>query len=448
MAQQEADFIVIGAGFAGLACARQLVAQGRSVKLLEARDRVGGRVETLLSDGTDLDLGAGFFGPMDERLRALVREAGLPTFPTHDSGESLFLEGEQRRPFEGTLPPLGTMARGSLAFARWRLQRMAALVPLDAPWEALQAERWDATTFQSWLDRNVWNATARELLRLAFVLHLGCEPAELSLLHALTVLAAAGSLEALLGLGEGFHQERVQGGLQALADRLGQSLGPALHTSIRVRRVAQDGQGVTVETEGATFRAARVVLALPPVVASTIAFDPPLPAERIGLAQHQPLGAMAKVHVLYERPFWRAQGLSGRLIATDGLVQFALDVSPSDSTRGALAAVLLGRAARGWMRLSPELRRRELLSALEQAFGPGAQRATGYVEKAWSEDPLALGGVGCFPPGTWTAFGPALRAPTGRIHWAGSETSTLGTGRVEGAIRSGERAARELMEGR
>jgi monoamine oxidase len=438
---------VVGAGLAGLSAARALAAAGCEVVVLEARDRVGGRtLNEPIGDGKVVELGAQWVGPTQDRIIGLIGELGLETFPTYSKGENLFERGERVRRYRGTIPKLNPVALAETGFVLSRLNRLARTVPRDAPWQAPRAADWDTQTFETWVRRNVRTATARDLMRLAIEGVWAAEPRDVSLLHVLFYIASAGSIELLLDTEGGAQQDRVVGGTQLISMRMAEELDDAVLLESPVRSITHGTEGVAVQSDRATVRAKRVIVAIPPTLAGRIAYEPALPAVRDGLCQRMAQGSVVKCMAVYDRPFWRGRGLSGQLTSTRGPVSVGFDNSPPDGTPGVLLAFLEGRAAREGAALDDSARREIVLDSLARAFGPEAKQPQHYVDKAWPNDQWSRGCYGGFmPPGGWLDHGKALRTPIGPIHWAGAETATVWNGYMDGAVSSGRRAAGEVM---
>lgn len=447
-AASQADVCVIGAGLAGLVAARDLEAAGRSVAVLEARDRVGGRLlNESIGDGKVVEVGGQWVGPTQDRMLALARSVGVQTFPTHDEGENLIEAGGDLGRYTGTIPSLGRAALLDVLQAQRKIDRLAHRVPVEAPWRARGADRLDAQTLWSWMRRNVYTRAGRQVIRLAVEAVWAAEPEEISLLHVLFYVRSAGGFDMLLDTGGGAQQDRFVGGSQLVANRLADSLSTRVTLEAPVRRIEQEGDAVRVLTDGEAVTAGRVIVALPPALCGRIAYGPPLPAHRDGLTQRMPQGAVIKCMAVYDEPFWRAAGLSGQSTSDRGPVKLTFDNSPPDGSPGVLLGFLEGRHAREAGRLPAGERRRVVIDCFTRFFGPDAASPGRYIERVWAAEEWTRGCYGCyFPPGGWTEYGSALRAPIGRVHWAGAETATAWMGYMDGAVRSGERAAAEVLE--
>ncbi|MBP2330431.1 monoamine oxidase [Kibdelosporangium banguiense] len=438
------DVVVIGAGMAGLVCADRLRRRGAEVLLLEACHQVGGRTAGAEADGEIVDLGGQFVGPGQDRVYALAAELGVATFPTYASGHNMLeTETGRLRRFRGMVPKLGPLTLLDVARAQSRLDRLARTVDTGSPWRSPNAAVLDGQTLQSWIDRTARTRGGRRFIALACQAIWACEPSELSLLHALFYVKAGGSLSALTDVEGGAQQDRLDGGAYGLATKLADRLGTALRLNAPVQRIEHDDSGVVVAVEDATaWRASHVVVAVPPPLAARIAYDPPLPAARDNLLQRLPMGSVTKCIATYPEPFWRRAGLSGSALSLRGPIALTVDSSPQSGRRGVLIGFVNGATARDLAAHSSADRRSILLDAFTRLFGPQAATPVTFVERNWNEQPFARGGYSAvFPPGAWTQLGHALRAPVGRIHWAGTETSSRWYGYIDGAVRSGEAAA-------
>jgi monoamine oxidase len=440
----DVDVVVVGAGMAGLVCAERLRRRGREVVVLEARDQFGGRTAGIEVDGETVDLGGQFIGPGQDRIYALATEFGVAVFPTHTAGANVLeTETGRLRRFRGMVPKLGPLALLDVARAQSRLDRLARTVDAQAPWRGPNAAALDGQTLQSWIDRTVKTRRGRRFLVLASRAIWACEPSELSLLHALFYVKAAGSLAAVTDVEGGAQQDRLEGGAYGVATRIAERLGAAIRLNAPVQRIEQNDSDVVVTVEdGTMWRARHVVVAAPPPLAAQIAFHPPLPAARDNLLQRLPMGSVIKYIVGYPAPFWRQADLSGAALSLRGPIAMTVDSSPRSGRRGVLIAFVNGTPARDLATRSPEDRRRTVLDALGRLFGPQAATPVSFVERNWNEEVFTRGAYSAlFPPGAWTQLGSAWHAPVGRIHWAGTETAARWYGYIDGAVRSGEAAA-------
>jgi monoamine oxidase len=439
----DTDVVVVGAGLAGLSAARTLRAAGRDVVVLEARDRVGGRtLNHEIAPGTVVEVGGQWVGPTQTRLLELARELGVGTFPTHAHGEHMIQAGDRHIRYTGLIPRLRPHELADYGQAQLRLDAMARKVPVEAPWRAPKAAQWDGMTFWSWIRRATHVSLTAELFRLACEAVWACEPEDVSLLHVLFYIHSAGNFDTLIGTDGGAQQDRFTGGSQRLSLVMAEQLGDAVRLNAPVRSITQDERGITVEG----VRAKAAIVAVPPSLTARIAFDPVMPAPRDQLVQRMPQGSVAKCMAIYDEPFWRADGLSGQATSIRGPVKVMFDNTPRDGSPGVLLGFLEGAEARELGEWAPEARRNAVVESFTRIFGPRAARPSDYVERSWAHEEWTRGCYGCYmPPGAWTAHGPALRAPVGRVIWAGAETAEVWMGYMDGAVRSADRAVREVQ---
>lgn len=442
------DVVVVGAGLAGLSAARKLVQAGRTVAVLEARDRTAGRtLGGFLSNGVPVEMGGQWVGPTQEVVLELIQELGLKTFPSFDEGVALTVfDGNVVRYADETfgLPPESAIEVGRL----WeQLEALASTVAIEAPWQTDGAEELDRQTLDGWLVSNSGDSIAVRFFRLLVPVLFSAESPELSLLHFLFYIKSGTSLEALMTITGGAQESRVLGGTHQISERMSAELGDAVRLNAVVRTIRQDEAGVLVEYEGGSVTADRVVVAVPQTLAGRLRYVPPLPALRDGLTQQMPAGSVIKLQVGYDAPFWREDGLSGTVLSLDDALAVVLDNSPDDGFCGVLVGFLEGAHARTASLMSAAERRELVITALVKYFGPNAAHPFDIVEQDWSAEEFTRGCYGGrLGAGAWTQYGPALAAPVGRIHWAGAETSTVWNGYMDGAIRSGRRAADEILK--
>jgi monoamine oxidase len=441
------DCCVVGAGFAGLAAARRLRDRGKSVAVVEARDRVGGRVwNRTAADGSVVSVGGTWLGKQQDRMFELCRELGLEVYPQYDRGDTVMhLDGTNRR-YRGN-PKIGLLSLLSLGLAFWRLDRIVKRVDSDQPWKTRDAIALDSQTLGAWI-ASPWNlptGTARILMATTMTTLFCVDPNEVSVLGACILPSGNGSFEYYVD-NTITETHLIDGGAPELAVRLAAKLGDALHLSSPVRRIKQSGAGVEVFSDRLTVDARRVIVATPPLPASRIEYDPVLPAVQTQLLRRMLSGSIMRGITIYDEPFWRDDGLSGMSVAPDLPVPVALDQSPRSGKPGILSSYVIGPQAVRAAALDPAGRRDIWLRALAVRFGPKALSPRAHLETDWAAEEWSLGGmIAHFAPGVMTNFGHALRESAGRIHWAGAERATKMHGLMEGAIRSGESTADEVV---
>lgn len=439
------DVVIVGAGLAGLTAARELVHSGTSCVVLEARDRVGGRTLSQPLAGAMIDTGGQWIGPTQHRLAALAKELGVATFPQFHTGRKLLSWGGKLTSYDSDLPKFSLLTQLDLLRMDRRLKRLAAEIPPEAPWHAARAAEWDGMTVETWKQRTMRTSGGRLFLDVVTRAVLTSEPRDVSFLYFLSYLRWGHGLEELISIEKGAQQDRFVGGAQQLSQKLAEQVAPRVILNAPARAIEQDVDGVTVRSDAGTYRGRVAIVAVPPLLAGRIYYAAPLPSMRDQLTARLPMGSVIKYIAAYDRPFWREAGFSGEAVSDTGITVTTFDDSSHDGRHAALVTFSDGQAARDWSDRSPEERRQAVLAEFVRFFGPQAARPVDFVEKNWNDDPWSGGCyVGVAGPGTLTAFGEALRAPCGRIHWAGTETATEWMGYLDGAIQSGHRVAAEV----
>jgi len=442
------DFLVVGAGFAGLRAALELSDAGASVLVLEARDRVGGRVFTAPSPpggpaGLALDMGAQWIGPGQTEIMKLVREFGLQTVPTRMEGKTMWALADGIRPGRQWLPPVPPRVLADLLAGALRLATMARRIPFDAPWNTPRATSWDAVTVEQWASEHLRTLGGRDLLELLISGNAAVKMRDLSLLGALYDWRSTGRLRDLASA----EEFRIREGAHELAARMAGRLGDRVHLVEPVHAITQDEHRVTVESSRRALSCTAVAVCLPPVLASEIAFAPDLPPRHAELLATLPMGSSIKFHAIYDRPFWRNLSLNGAALSTRHTVCVTYDNSPvTGSTAGALVGLVVADHAKRLSSLDRSAQETEICGSLEELFGPAAGSPRELVIQDWSAETWSRGCYSAyFAPMVWTTLGRSIREPHGRVHWAGTEVATRWNGYMEGALRSGVSVARELL---
>lgn len=446
------DAIVVGGGLSGLAAAHLLERSGCRVTVVEARERLGGRIHTIEVAGERFDAGAQWIGPGQTRVDALAGALGLDTFPTRADGPAVVDVAGRRTTMTGSIPRLGPLALVRLQAALWALDRRAGQVaPTGAAGRDVDRDR---RTLAEWLDATWLDRHVRDLVVTALRVVLGAEPSELSLLQVLQYVRAAGSVMALTEVEGGAQERRFVGGAGSLVAALADRLDAELRLGAPVERIAQDPAGpdeVTVHCAGGeSLTASTAIVAVPPNLVPGIAFTPALPHARRRWLDRVRMGTTIKCLAVYDRPVWRDRGWSGEAVATAGPLSYVVD-NTAPGGRPALVGFAVAAPGRWLQELPPAAQRRAVAAHLADLLGPAAGTPAALHLEDWSQQPFTGGCPVALPaPGataTASAAGLDPRAPHGRVHWAGTELATSWRGYMEGAIESGQRAAREVVAG-
>lgn len=444
------DTVIVGAGFAGLSAARTLMAEGQdNFVVLEARDRVGGRTKPGKIGDISIDLGGMWMAPCQTRLKSLTAHYQVRNYPTHLDGNAIFRIGNRERlgPREDLSRLLGIAGGLAYLFAKWQLERRMAPLDTSQPWAHPEAEQLDATTMETWIVRNVFHSFARTAFRTICTSLLCAEPSQVSLLFFLHYIKSGGGLDVLISADTGGAQNLMfHGGVHQISRFMADEVGDRLHLDAPVTTISWHDGGVTVQSTAGTFIARKAIITVPPTLLHRIQFSPALPQPKVAVHDRLFMGSSIKFWVLYKTPFWRDRGLNGTILRDDVPMTPVMDVSPPDQENGLLVGFFDGGRAIQYADLRVEERRTMVLKMLVEHFGPEASEPLDYVDHDWTDEEWSGGCYGAFaPPGVFAPYGEELRTPIGPLHWAGTETSPRWTGYIEGAIRSGERAAGEIL---
>lgn len=443
------DVVIVGAGPAGTAAANELKKAGLSVAVLEARDRVGGRTWTDVIDGAMLEIGGQWVSPDQEALIETIDDLGLETYSRYREGESVYIgaDGTAKR-YSGDIFPVAESTKQAMISLIDKLDVLVAEVDADEPWAHPRAEEYDEITFADWLAGETDDKEAQDNIALFIAGAMLTKPAKaFSLLQALLMAASAGSFSHLVD--EDFIlDKRVVGGLQQVSIHLAERLGDDVFLNAPVRTLEWNDDGVVAHADGGiTVRARYAILAHAPVLYDRISFVPALPRRQHQMHQHLSMGFVIKVHAVYDRPFWREQGLSGTAFGPYELSHEAYDNTNHEDPRGTLVGFVSDKNADGVFELSAEERKERILESLSHYYGEEAKNPVVYYESDWGSEEWTRGAYAAsFDFGGLHRYGKDVRAAVGPIHFACSDIAGAGYQHVDGAIRMGRLVASQLVE--
>ncbi|MEN3040716.1 MAG: NAD(P)/FAD-dependent oxidoreductase [Bacteroidia bacterium] len=436
------DVAIVGGGASGLYAAYLLRKKGLDVHVIEGAPRLGGRLYTIHTpEGHPIDLGGQWIGPQHSRLLKWIHAHGIPVHRTYTAGANLLITQKQRRRYKGTIPKLSWIELLDLAQGLSRLKKMAHQIELTAPWK-ISRPIWDGISLAGWMRKAFITQQAREVFSVGLSTVLGCEPAEVSLWHVLFYIRSAGSLEALIETEGGAQELKFSHGATTFIESLGRQV--SWETGQIVRAISWKANRVCVRTTSKAYDARVVLLAMPPAGIKGIEFNPPLPPNHAQLAQRMPMGSITKVVAIFDKPFWREEGLSGHVLRLEGALRLTFDTSPEDGSYGQITGFGVGKVARSLLSRPHEEIQAYYDMEIRRIFGHSPRWL--YC-KSWADEPL-VGGcyAGFFPPGGWGYFGESLYQPIPPLYWAGTERATTWMGYIEGAMAAAEHAVQLISQ--
>lgn len=440
---KEADVVIVGAGFAGLSAAWELSKRGIKIAVIEAKDRVGGRVESFQTiDSVTVDLGAQWIGPHQTRIKALAKEFGLPLVKSYTEGKTTYNLGGTVKRVAGENPPLSPEGLFDLSQLKQKMERIVKELPAQEIWKSTLAKDIDSHTLDAWIQTNMSTREGKDFFRL-FSEMMCVDLTEPSALDFLWCIQTCGGFQDVVTA----EEEWFSDGAQTLALKMADALKDQIYLGSPVKKIEYSQGGVLVISEQQAWKAKKAIVAVPPNVRNCIEYHPPLPTDLKSMTQNICQSSVMKITLIYEKPFWREQGLNGCAHSDRGFIRLVADSSPSDGEKGVLTLLSGGKYAGELARFEKKHRREVILKEMGLLFGPKAEHPIELYEKDWTEEPYIRGGYSShFPPGLITSFGEWLRRPIGPIHWAGTETADEWKFYMEGAVQSGERAAKEVYD--
>lgn len=446
--------IVIGAGMAGLVAADALVADGVDVLVVEARDRVGGRVwsrRELFDAGQHAEGGAEFVNADHVEVLALAARFGIATEPARPTRGSVTIDaGGRVAPFEAWDDAL----RGQLSadLARWHdaLLALSADIDPDDPVAGPRARELDERDAVSFVAELGLSPLARVVVGRDLRTEHMVPPDELSLLHVAWMVARERQCRAVAS--DGWEAFRLAGGNDGIARGLADGLGHRLRLATTVQRITtleRNGRADVVEIATVTTggdanstsveRADAVVVTVPIPALARIDIEPALPADLFEISY----GVGAKISVQIARRVWRDLGRNGSAISDRAHGELWETTVAQTGDAGIITALMSSHDGAALASL-PDAGQR-VVAEIERAFPGSAGLAGARTTTDWTNDGYALGTYAAFAPGQLTRLWPLLRRPHGRIVLAGEHTDAF-AGFMEGAVRSGRRAASHVLD--
>ncbi|PBB26622.1 MULTISPECIES: flavin monoamine oxidase family protein [unclassified Mesorhizobium] len=417
---ERTDVVIVGAGFTGLSAALELKQAGIDFVLIEARDRVGGRVEAVRNGlGERIDSGGQFLCEDMPEVMALAKARGKTFVETYVEGD--FTTHPSMRPKDAKQTYHGAMAIR---------ERMNGVEPDDPSIAGMSVA--------TWLEQQPDPIDAKTAFR-SMIEGLWCLPMDkVPLWHLIDNDRRITNEVPEL-------QYSLRETMQSLAEDLAGDLGDRVRLGEPVTRVEHWSQGVRVVTGNGVIQARQVLVALPPATAAKLAFAPALPATLAKALGVWESGAVIKILVRYPKPFWREQGLSGMVMWRDLPGLFACDAS-RDAEHAALVVFVGGPLAFRWRALSDAALRAEVTARLVAALGPGAADSEDFSQRDWIHDRWSGGAYSdLIVDATARDAERTILAGAPPVHFAASELSPSFPGYVEGAIVAGRIAARNIV---
>ncbi|HET7305378.1 MAG TPA: NAD(P)/FAD-dependent oxidoreductase [Segeticoccus sp.] len=432
------DVVVVGAGLAGLAAARDLAAGGADVLVVEARERVGGRVEQVQQpDGRTVQLGGEVVGSSHTAYQELVAELGLSLVPSYVAEPGELTYALHEAVYVGASRTWFSAAdHDSMARVEERFAELAARVDPDDPWSHPDAAALDRTSVQQWLVAEQATPRVRRALEVA---QLGLSAGSLERTSLLALLRKCATTEShgLYSYSE-WENLRVAEGSATVALRMAEQLGDRVRCAAPVRAIKTAAGDCSVQLDdGELLRCAAVVSAVPAGPFRDIETSGVSDA-RLESLHRQRHALAAKFVAAYARPFWRDRGQNG-LSESEGILG-----SSWPQGEGVLSALVPPERLAAYVATGRRFRRGEALAELARWFGPEALEPVATYERLWGTDRWTQGYITQWRPGDVLGIGPLHGTHEPPFYVCGSDQWVAGY--MEGAVRTGRAAARAALE--
>jgi monoamine oxidase len=448
MSHSSPQVLIVGGGFSGIAAAKKLHESGVSFLVLEARDRLGGRVFTKkLAPDYYVDLGGQWIGPTQDRMYQLCQEYQIDYFETYNQGKNILDLRGKIKTYSGTIPKIDFFSLLNLDWLIRKLERLARQLDPNSPWSHPKASEFDNQSLEDFLRKNSKTHACYQVIRVGCETIFACEPRELSLLHALFYIKSGTSLDCLINIKNGAQLHRIKGGMQTIIDKMATAFPECIQFNSAVRKIEKIDSGLSVTADSGEYFCQKVVFAVPPPLLNEIEIRPGLSQQKINLIQHYPMGRVGKCFMIYASPFWRKSGFSGQAVSDENTpFQTLFDCSPAQSHVGILMGFTIGSRAKSFFELSQEQRKSQMLAVLVSYFGSEAADPLQYEDFTMTDETWTRGCyAGLRPTGSWTQFKDAYRKSEDPFFFAGTEAAIRWHGYIEGAVLAGEAAATELL---
>ena len=440
------DVVIIGAGLSGLTAARRLLEGGKKVLVLEAQERVGGRTWSKpISNGSFIDFGAQYIGKGHDSMYKLVRESGLKTFSTFTDGKEMMRINGENSLFTEDMPSLEEHSLLEIEKAFNEIDKKSSSIS-DYPWLSKDAYEMDQISIGSWINQHISDKKVKMFINLLVEGEICQNVENVSLFQVLSGIKASGSFVKGFTAKDGALQSRIFGGAQGVSNFLYQQIRQFVKLNCPVTFVTVKKQHLVIGNDKFHVKTKKVIVTVPLPVVKNIKFTPELPLEKQILIHSMEMGTVIKCHAVYDKPFWRDSGLNGASVCLDEVVEQSVDNSVQGSTNGILTSFITADRAKYLLKLSDQERKEIILKSYANLFGEKALTPIMYQDYSFTNNPW-IGGCysGFFKNGIYSRYGKYLSIPSGHIHWAGTETSNLFKGYMEGAVLSGERVAKEIL---